>query len=211
MSVAWCSLRRSVAGVAIVKSRRQIATLAVAALVLVGAVAGGLVWHHKASPNHFLTVTPGVLYRSGLLRSQNLEYVFDKYGIKTIVNLIDPGPRNARQLEEEMRIAAEHGVRFVDMPIEPETPPDEDQLERWLALIDDASNHPVLVHCKHGVVRTGMMVAVYEVEYLDRPNPEVLEDLPMFGHELYVPHRKPMRDFILGYTPRAKAVSLGSD
>lgn len=193
------------------KSWRQIATLAVVALVLIGAVTGGLVWRHKTSPNHFLTVTPGVLYRSGLLRSQNLAYVFDEYGIKTIVNLIDPGPMNARQLEEEMRIAAERGVRFVDIPIEPETPPDEKQLARWLALIDDPANHPVLVHCKHGVVRTGMMVAAYEVEYLDRPNREVLEDLPMFGHELYVPHRKPMRDFILGYTPRAKVVSFGAD
>jgi len=194
-----------------VKSRRQIATIAVAALVLVGAVAGGLVWHHQASPNHFLTVTPGVLYRSGLLRSQNLEYVFDKYEIKTVVNLIDPGPKNAQQLGEEMRIAAERGVRFVDMPMEPETPPSDEQQASWLALIDDPSNHPVLVHCKHGVVRTGMMVAVYEVEYLDRANRDILEDLPMFGHDLYVPHRKPMRDFILGYTPRARAVSLGGD
>jgi protein tyrosine/serine phosphatase len=194
-----------------VKSRRQIATIAVAALVLVGAVIGGLVWHHQASPNHFLTVTPGVLYRSGLLRSQNLEYVFDKYGIKTVVNLIDPGPKNAQQLGEEMRIAAERGVRFVDMPMVPETPPSDEQLASWLALIDDPSNHPVLVHCKHGVVRTGMMVAVYEVEYLDRENRDILEDIPMFGHDLYVPHRKPMRDFILGYTPRARAVSLGGD
>jgi protein tyrosine/serine phosphatase len=194
-----------------VKSRRQIATIAVAALVLVGAVIGGLVWHHQASPNHFLTVTPGVLYRSGLLRSQNLEYVFDKYGIKTVVNLIDPGPKNAQQLGEEMRIAAERGVRFVDMPMVPETPPSDEQLASWLALIDDPNNHPVLVHCKHGVVRTGMMVAVYEVEYLDRENRDILEDIPMFGHDLYVPHRKPMRDFILGYTPRARAVSLGGD
>jgi protein tyrosine/serine phosphatase len=102
-------------------------------------------------------------------------------------------------------------VRFVDMPMVPETPPSDEQLASWLALIDDPSNHPVLVHCKHGVVRTGMMVAVYEVEYLDRENRDILEDIPMFGHDLYVPHRKPMRDFILGYTPRARAVSLGGD
>jgi len=194
-----------------VKNRRQIAYAAAGALLLVGAIVGGLVWHHQASPNHFLTVTPGVLYRSGLLRSNNLEYVFEKYDIKTVVNLIDPGPKNAQQLAEEARISEARGVRFVDMPMEPETPPTPEQLDRWLGLLEDPSNHPMLVHCKHGVVRTGMMVAVYELEYLQGDNEEILEDAPMFGHDLYVPHRKPMRDFILGYTPRSKAVSLGRE
>ena len=68
----------------------------------------------------------------------------------------------------------------------------------------DAENLPVLVHCEHGVVRTGMLVAVYQMERLGQSNQRAIESLPMFGHDLFVPRRKPMRDFILGYEPRAE-------
>lgn len=193
------------------RTQRQIVTIALAALVVAGAVTGGLVWHHKASPKHWLTVTPDVLYRSGLLRTHNLEYVIDRYGIKTVVNLIDPGSKNDAQLQEERRVTSEMGVRFVDLPMEPETPPSEAQMNEWLALLDDPENHPVLVHCKHGVIRTGMMVAMYEIEYLGRANQEAMAGTPDFGHDLYKPSREPMRDFILNYTPRSERQGLGGD
>ena len=102
----------------------------------------------------------------------------------------------------QTRNASARGVRLVEIPLEAETPPTLEQVDRWLELFDDPQNLPVLVHCEHGVVRTGMMVAVYEMEHLGQSNAGAIADLPMFGHELDVPRRKPMRDFIAGYEPR---------
>ncbi len=39
---------------------------------------------------------------------------------------------------------------------------DED-VKRFLQLVRDPNNQPVLLHCKHGADRTGMMVAIYRV------------------------------------------------
>jgi protein tyrosine/serine phosphatase len=178
-----------------VQDRRRVIIAVLVTLALAGGVTGGLVWHHKTSPKHFLTVEPGVLYRSGRLRTHNLEKVLDEYGIRTVVNLRDP-------LYEQRRVCQDRGVRVVDLPMRPETPPSEEQLEQWLALLDDPESRPILVHCEHGVVRTGMMVAIFEMEYARKDNRDALSDLPMFRSEPDVPER--MREFILNYEPRWK-------
>jgi hypothetical protein len=92
--------------------------------------------------------------------------------------------------------------------MEPETPPRPEQVERWISLLGDPERLPILVHCKHGVVRTGMMVAVYQLEYGATDNEAILWGLPMFGHDLEGPHRAPMREFIRGYQPTGRP--LGS-
>ncbi|NVM20800.1 MAG: tyrosine-protein phosphatase [Desulfobacterales bacterium] len=183
------------------RTSKIIATVFALAII----VAAGSGYHHKTKPRHFLTVTPGVFYRSAYLRPDNLEKVLERYKIKTVVNLIgQDNPEKKTRLQNERRICREKGVKLVEMPMPVETPPTPDQLSAWLALLDSVEDHPILVHCMHGVVRTGMMAAVYEIEYLNKNNEEVLSGLPMFGHDLYMPKRKPMRDFILGYRKKTE-------
>ena len=38
-------------------------------------------------------------------------------------------------------------------------------IDEFLALMDDPANRPVLLHCKAGLHRTGVLVAVYRMEY----------------------------------------------
>jgi protein tyrosine/serine phosphatase len=169
-----------------------------AAAVVIAVVAGGAIYWHQTALYHFATVESGVLYRSGLLETHQLERVLDSYGIRTVVSLIDVRSHR-EQVARQARILRERGLSFEEIPMEPETPPSPEQLERWLSLLDDPERLPILVHCKHGVVRTGMMVAVYQLEAGATDNEAVLQDLPMFGHDLDRPHRAPMREFIRGY------------
>jgi len=162
------------------------------------------IWRYKTKPYHFKEVKHGVLYRSGLLLPQKLARVLDCYGIKTVVNL---HPVAADKITrgwyvDEMRICRVKGVNFINIPIPKNTPPTREQVAEWLSIIDDADRLPVLVHCVQGVVRTGMMTALFEIEYLKKAKQKALAELDMFGHELYVPRRKQMRDFILSYVPR---------
>jgi tyrosine-protein phosphatase SIW14 len=186
--------------------RKRLFQLFVAVLVLSVLVAGGAVWYHKTRPYHFLTVTPGVLYRSGTLQPHNLEKMIERYGIKTVVNL-RPLPKQSKPdwYIEEAGICRLKGVKLVNIPMLGNTPPSEEQLAQWLTLLDNKENLPILVHCAQGVIRSGIMVAIYEMEYLKKDNERTLAELPMFGHELYVPKRKRMREFILNYVPRREA------
>lgn len=169
-------------------------------------LASGFIWHHQTKPYHFLEVAPGKVYRSGTLKNpHNLDKVLRQYDIKTVVNLrpIDDGnPPDWYQKEAE--ICKKRGVTLMNIPMQVETPPANEQIQQWLSLLDDNSRLPVMVHCAQGVVCTGMLVAVYEIEYLHADNVKILGELPMFGHKLWIPKRKPMRDCILNYNPRRK-------
>ena len=150
---------------------------------------------------HFREVDPGRLYRSGTLSERGLKRVARLTGIKTIVNL-----RAEREYAEdggwhdrEKSFAMRNDIMLVDIPMEPDTPPTQEQMRKFLDLATSDERTPVLVHCAQGVVRTGMMVAAYEVAVKGQESAKVLERLDWFGHSL--DKRPQVRDFILRLRP----------
>ncbi len=160
------------------------AFLAVA--LLIASVAGYCIWRHKTL-YHFAEVEPGVLYRSGSMSPNGLVLAHSICGFKTIVNLRGHNEIQAdekRWRTNELLFAKKHGVKVVDMPLECEQPPSAEMERRFLNLFDSPENLPVLVHCEFGVIRTGMMIALFEVRRKGRKADDVFMDLPMFGHSL---------------------------
>jgi len=113
-----------------------------------------LVW------DHFDVVTPGVLYRSGQLHSDQLAEAIDRHGIKTVVSFLLPGPR----VETERRLVEQRGAEFLNLPMPGDGFGREAQFRTVLEAIDDPSRRPVLVHCARGTCRTGALVALYRME-----------------------------------------------
>ena len=182
------------------KGKRLARAVIVLAAMLVMSGAG--IYHHKTGPEHFAVVDDGILYRSALLTPNNLERVLDRYSIKTVVDLsAEHDPKRQALHEEEAGICRTKGVVWLSLSLPPETPPDDTQISRWLDLMRNPANHPVLVHCTHGVVRTGIMTAIYEMEFNHGDNRRVLAGLPTFGHDW----EQNVRAYILNYCPRAAA------
>jgi protein tyrosine phosphatase (PTP) superfamily phosphohydrolase (DUF442 family) len=73
-------------------------------------------------------------------------------GIKTIVNLRVEFP------QEKDLVPA--GVNYVQIPITDETAPTEEQANQFLKIVSNPANWPVLVHCRAGQGRTGVMCAL---------------------------------------------------
>tara|TARA_R110002072_G_scaffold102107_2_gene224705 strand:+ start:2516 stop:3073 length:558 start_codon:yes stop_codon:yes gene_type:complete len=159
----------------------------------------------KLSPYHFVAVTPGRLYRSGQLSERELEEVVSRYRIKTVVSLQSLDDECQPWRRGELETCRRLGVTHVDISMQWEEPPSAEQLGRWRALTSDPARGPILVHCQHGVVRTGMMVAVYELDR-GRPRAEVLESLPTFGHRLTQRRHPLMWRFLREYSPPQAAV-----
>jgi len=122
-------------------------------------------------------VHEGVLYRSGCLTVGGFADAVVRYRIKTIVNLQDefpdPAIRNSyldKSTTSEIELCKKLGVKYVFLApdlisrqkIDTQRPKAIDQ---FLAIMDDPSNYPVLIHCKAGLHRTGVMTAVYRMEY----------------------------------------------
>lgn len=112
-------------------------------------------------PRRFCVVTPGKLYRSGQPDETELRNVLRKYEIRTI--LLVRGTEYP-ECEAELRVAGEHGVRIVPVPVSSTEPFRPDALAKIRQVFADPTGHPILVHCKHGVARTGVVVALWRIE-----------------------------------------------
>ncbi|WP_250847116.1 fused DSP-PTPase phosphatase/NAD kinase-like protein [Aquisphaera insulae] len=115
---------------------------------------GRLVW------DHWDTVKPGILYRSGQLTGDQLAAAVERYGIRTVVNFQLPG----REMKAERELAGKLGVGFVNLPMPGDGFGEEAQFRKVLEVVDDPARRPVLVHCARGTCRTGSAVAMYRYE-----------------------------------------------
>jgi tyrosine-protein phosphatase SIW14 len=122
-------------------------------------------------------VHPGRFYRSGQMTADGFADAIARFGIHTIINVQDefPDPNLdvsfwSRRTIKESELCRQLGVRYVHLKptlisrrlIPKYRPPAIDQL---LSVLDDESTYPVLIHCHAGLHRTGVLTAVYRMEY----------------------------------------------
>jgi protein tyrosine/serine phosphatase len=146
-------------------SRRR-KLLCVAPLALGVAALLGLAAHLglSTSRRNFGCVVAGVLYRSGQPGRASLDAWVPRYGIRTIVNLRTPQAlAKDRDAHEEAAFVQERNIKFVLLPMTPETY--ARSAAKFRELMADRSNHPVLVHCAKGKERTGVLVADYRISF----------------------------------------------
>jgi hypothetical protein len=137
--------------------------LTLAGLSLLAATGAGFGLRHVADQvvwERFDAVKPGVLYRSGQLRPDQLRAAIERYGIRTVVNF----QVRDRSLIEEEALVRSLGGHFVNLPMPGDGFGDEAQFREVLALADDPGKRPILIHCAAGTCRTGAAVAMYRFE-----------------------------------------------
>ena len=99
------------------------------------------------------TKVSDTLYRGG--QPTDGGYVeLRRLGIKTVLSL--------RAVSGDESEVADQGLEYAHISCKPYHPEDEDVLE-FLQVVTDPARQPVFVHCRHGVDRTGMMIAAYRV------------------------------------------------
>jgi protein tyrosine/serine phosphatase len=122
-------------------------------------------------------VEPGRYYRSGQMTAEGFTDAIRRYGIRTVVNVQDEFPDPDLDASywdthtvKEKALCESLGVRYVhlmpDLVARYAVPPLRPRvIEPFLALLDDPASYPVLVHCHAGLHRTGVLTAVYRMEY----------------------------------------------
>ncbi len=122
-------------------------------------------------------IDPGRVYRSGQMTAEGLADAVRRYGIRTVVNVQDEFPDPdldvtfwTLQTVKEKAFCETLGVRYVhlmpDLVAKGAVPPLRPTvIEPFLALCDNPDNYPVLIHCHAGLHRTGVLAAVYRMEY----------------------------------------------
>lgn len=97
-----------------------------------------------------------VLIRGSKLDDQSEYATLRHQGVKAMVDLTAEGT-----LDEEL--ATPNGLRLLNLKIIDNTPPTVEQMEEFLRFVTNPDNQPCYVHCRAGVGRTGVAVAVYRM------------------------------------------------
>ena len=141
-------------------------------LFLAGVIYRKVFWYKK-----FGIVEPGILLRSGQLHSWQMSSAIKTYGIKTVFSF------TYADHENEERVCREAGVRryFHYLPGDGVGP--DDPYLRFLEVVRDPANYPVLVHCTAGVQRTGGAVALFRTVVQKGDFEKAIEEMLSYGNE----------------------------
>ncbi|MCA1574116.1 MAG: tyrosine-protein phosphatase [Acidobacteria bacterium] len=137
--------------------------------------------------SNFHKVNEGI-YRGAQPKPGGLQRI-RKFGIKTIVNLRDDDSR----AQEEEADARSIGLRYFNIPLGRLGRPDDKDIEQVLATINDPENQPVLVHCKKGADRTGVVIAIYRITHNGWTSQQAKAEANRYGMK---PWQLGMKDYI---------------
>ncbi len=114
----------------------------------------------------FTIVKPGVLYTSGQPRGMDYTRLLYRYHIAAIVNVRTASEHRERNWHnEEVVWVRNNGVNYVELPFEKANHfPDAQSQERFLILMSDNTNLPVLLHGSSDDVRVAMLTAVWLIK-----------------------------------------------
>ena len=109
---------------------------------------------------NFKKVSDGI-YRSAqpvtnddfdFIKSQNIRFIIDLENEKG-------------EAQEESRFCEDSRIYFITVPLSAYTPPKENDIDNILTVVNDFKDQGVLVHCKHGQDRTGLIIGLYRNLY----------------------------------------------
>jgi len=130
-------------------------------IVAVGLTAGscGAYWGAIQYQGNFHTVQEGTFYRSAQLGKDKLRSAIRKHKIRSVLNLRGAHPGQA-WYDEEVAVSQALGVAHYDYGLSAHRFVTRQQIGEVLDIVRDAPK-PLLVHCKAGADRAGLVSALY--------------------------------------------------
>jgi protein tyrosine phosphatase (PTP) superfamily phosphohydrolase (DUF442 family) len=144
-------------------------------------------------------IDKGKVYRSMRIPYEKIQKVLLNHKIKTVIDL-----RNMDEplIEEEKKAVRDIGLRYEQIPMD--QMPSQQNIDNFLKLMDDPSVYPVLIHCRHGIGRTGVMSAIYRIEYEKWDNNKARIESNLLGGLGAFKKDEPKGALVMNYIPRWK-------
>ena len=167
----------------------KIGTLA----VCVTAGSGGAYWGVVQYHGNFHAVKEGQFYRSAQLAKDELGRAIREHGIRSILNLRGGHPGQA-WYDDEVTVSQALGVAHYDYGLSAHRVVTANQIDEILEIIRNAPK-PLLVHCKSGADRAGLISALYRFEDEGASPAQADDQLSLaYGHFPYLWSRSKAMD-----------------
>jgi protein tyrosine/serine phosphatase len=101
----------------------------------------------------------------------------NKLGVATGVNLRGW----SHEVESERKQAESLGLRYVNIPVSGWSPPTNEQVAQFLALLRSSPGQKIFVHCKYGEDRSGVMTAAYRIAENNWTVEQAIQEMDFFG------------------------------
>ena len=176
-------------------------------VVAIGLTGGsiGSYWGVVQYNGNFHAVTEGSLYRSAQLDKGEIEQAVREHGIRAILNLRGAHPGEA-WYDDEVAVSQALGVAHFDYGLSAHRFVTDGQIADLLGIIRRAPK-PLLVHCKSGADRTGLVSALYRFAVEGQTAKDADRQLTLiYGHFPYLTSRtKAMDDSFWAFVGKAGA------
>jgi len=161
-------------------------------VALIAAAIGGY-WGLLQYEGNLHTVSAGVLYRSAQLSKSETLWAVREYQIKSVLNL-----RGAHAgqpwYDDEIIAAGELGLAHFDYPLSSKRLVTSHEIEEILDTVRKAPK-PLLVHCKSGADRSGLVAALYRFSETGASAADADRELSLaYGHFPYLTSRSGAMD-----------------
>jgi hypothetical protein len=151
-----------------------------------------LTWYHRPLAR-LKEVVAGKIYISAMPTPFGLELAQGRLHFRTIINLFpEQTSQRSPLLPDELRFVRDHDIRYVSSPSELSEAASSAFLDHTLALAQDPSAWPILVHCHGCMDRSPAWMGIYRFVVQKRPLIEIMQEIER--------HR--------GYRPKASVTLL---
>jgi len=161
-------------------------------VALIAAAIGGY-WGILQYEGNLHAVTAGVLYRSAQLSKNETRWAVRQYQIKSVLNLRG-AHAGQHWYDDEIAAAGELGLAHFDYPLSSKRFVTSQQIEEILDIVRQAPK-PILIHCKSGADRSGLVAALYRYSETGASAADADRELSLvYGHFPYLTSRSGAMD-----------------
>lgn len=141
-----------------------------------------------------------ILLRSSQPDAEDLVAWHRQYGVRTVVNLRGPNEKKDWFAEEREGVRS-IGARWIQLRVSGSKAPGPEVIEAFFEIVEDPANWPVLIHCHGGIHRTGLMAALYRIQYMGWDAERAVAELESYGFDWTTRDRSALKRFLRSYVP----------
>lgn len=124
-------------------------------------------------------------------------------GVKTVIDL---RLRDEHSTTLEARMVEAAGMRYVNVPMNGYSTPQDAKVSEVLALLDSSADGPVFVHCRRGSDRTGTVIACYRMTHDGWQNEKAKQEAQALGMRWF---EIGMKHYIMNFKPASERLAQG--
>jgi undecaprenyl-diphosphatase len=135
--------------------------ITVISVVLIPFVGAAIYAYYELEHGNFHQITNGEAYRSAQMNGTALEHCIKNYQIKSVLNLRGKFP-DEKWYSDEIRVSSECGVKHFDLFLSAYRVLTPEETQTLMGIFETAPR-PILIHCRGGADRSGLVSAMWKV------------------------------------------------